>query len=151
MFSKLRKKLQGNGGKVAGGVLSIVAVYALWTSILSTFGDNEAEAAARNRYFICSETGKSFSLTIEQNMSWPVQSPYSGKKTGYPAEPCYWTKDGQIKSTPTWVLVNHYLAKKGPTYCPECGRLVKPQNPPPLKDAPPPTAKENTSRSARSE
>ena len=81
-------------------------------------------AAANDHMFICSETGKAFEHTIQVGESLPIHSPYSGKDTGYPATACYWTADGQIKSEPSWVLLNSYVHKPGPTFCPDCGRLV---------------------------
>jgi len=76
----------------------------------------------------------------------PVLAP-SGKNTGYEAELCYWTKDGKPKETPTPVLLNIYKGIKGPTFCPDCGRLVVGHNPPAMEGAkPPPTKDEYTPR-----
>jgi hypothetical protein len=73
----------------------------------------------------------------------PVKSPHSGKSTGYPAELCYWTKDGVIKSEPTAVLLRSHLGERSPTFCPDCGRLVVGHNPRPSQgDKPPPTQAE---------
>jgi hypothetical protein len=63
--------------------------------------------------------------------------------TGYPAEACYWTADGGTKTEPTWVLMNAVLGKPGPTFCPDCGRLVVARNPMPGPGVkPPPTQQE---------
>jgi hypothetical protein len=62
--------------------------------------------------------------------SIPIKAP-SGNNSGYPAELCYWTKDGQAKTDPTPVLLNVLVGKPGPTFCPDCGRLVVGHNPRP--------------------
>ena len=63
-------------------------------------------------------------------------SPYTNKKTGYPAEKCFWTRDGKRKAEPTYLLLNEHRGKKGPTICPDCGRIVYPHNPTPPSDTP---------------
>lgn len=98
---------------------------------------------AETRIFVDSETGKSFTARLTAGMTIPITSPYTGRKTGYPAELCYWSKDGHIMSDPTPVLLNSYLGKPGPTFCPYCGRLVVPHNPMPHPGSrPPPTLAE---------
>jgi hypothetical protein len=102
---------------------------------------------ARERTFICAQTGKSFEHTLKLGEAIPVKSPYSGQNTGYPAELCYWTKDGRIKKEPTAVLLKTLVGERGPTFCPECGRLVVGHNPrPKAGDAPPPTEAEYQSK-----
>lgn len=83
--------------------------------------------------YICSETGKTFAHVRKSGEPSPVLSPHSKKNTGYPAEKCYWTKDGKIKDAPTYVLLNQHTGKPGPTICPDCGRLVVPHNPRPRR------------------
>ena len=95
--------------------------------------------------FVCTETHKHFEYAMKLGEKWPVPSPYSGKNSGYPAERCYWTRDGKRKSEPTYIILNQNLGKPGDTICPDCGRLVVGHNPPPpeavpLVDAPPVTA-----------
>ena len=112
--------------------------------------DSDAEDLAdesRNRWFVCTETGKPFRVKLEPGMTFPVESPHSGKPTGVAAELCYWTKDGQPKEDPTPVLLNQSAGKSGPTFCPDCGRLVVGNNPLPLVGAkPPPTQAEYAAR-----
>jgi hypothetical protein len=67
----------------------------------------------------------------------------SGKKVGYPAELCYWTADGKLRSEPVPVLLNEYRGQKGPTFCPDCGRLVRPQQSQPYPNAKPPPLKKD--------
>jgi hypothetical protein len=85
---------------------------------------------------MCSETGMTFEYTVHEGDQWPVLSPFSKKKTGYPAECCYWTKDGKRKATPTYVILNEDIGKPGDTFCPDCGRLVIGHNPPPPPETP---------------
>jgi hypothetical protein len=143
MIERIRAFLETSAGRVTGIALCVVALVIVVWSFRSNLGDTEAEAASKDRIFVCSETGKAFHVTIEPNMTIPVDSPYSGKKTGYPAALCYWTKDGQLKKDPTPVLLNETVGKRGPTFCPDCGRLVGPQAPPPMPGVkPPPTEAE---------
>jgi len=97
--------------------------------------------------YICTETGKPFRHQIKMGESLPIESPYSGKKTGVPAEACYWNADGTTRKEPVWVLLNQWIHKPGPTFCPDCGRLVVGHNPPPGPGArPPPTSTEYYAR-----
>lgn len=118
-------------------------------SIRSNLGDSEAAAYSTDRTFICSETGKSFDVELEPGMAWPVISPYSGKKTGYEASMCFWTASGELRKKPFPVLMNETVGKPGPTFCPDCGRLVSPDNPPPMPGVQPPPKKEEYKPPAR--
>jgi len=111
-------------------ILVVIAalVMAAWT-LWNTFTPSSSVTAAETQLFIDSETGKTFPVTLKLGMQIPVMSPYSGKATGYKAELCYWTKDGTPKTDPTAVLLNYYVGKPGPTFCPDCGRLVVFNNP----------------------
>ncbi len=86
--------------------------------------------------FVCSETLKAFPYTVKEGEDYPVESPFSKKKTGYPGEACYWTKDGKQKTEATWVLLNSHIGKSGDTKCPDCGRVVVGHNPRPGADVP---------------
>jgi len=139
MIEKLRNFLNTIAGKVCStGMIVIGLALAAW-SVYANLGPSEIAQLASKRVYICSETGKTFSHAIADGENIPTDSPYSGNKTGYPAEACYWTKDGKIKSDPTYVMVGFYLGKSEPTFCRDCGRLVKPRNPLPTEGAPPPT------------
>jgi hypothetical protein len=97
--------------------------------------------------YICTETGRAFKHRNEPGETLPIVSPYSGKNTGVPGEPCYWTADGRIKSQPTWVLLNEAIGKPGATFCPDCGRLVVGRNPVAHAGGkPPPTEDEYAAR-----
>lgn len=123
------------------GIVALVAAMA-WAgwSIWTTVRPDPAIEAAETNLFMDSQTGQTFTVKVGPDMTIPMVSPYSGAATGYPCELCYWTKDGQIKTDPTPVILNSYLGKTGPTFCPDCGRLVVPHNPVPQEGSrPPPT------------
>lgn len=132
---------------VFGLLAAVAAVYMVWSSI----GPNEAVASSTDRIFICSETGKTFRRTLAIGDTVPVPSPHSGKNTGYEPELCYWTKDGKVKEDPTYVLLNQTAGRPGPTFCPDCSRLVVGLNPPAAPGmTPPPTKAEFDARPRRS-
>jgi hypothetical protein len=125
-----------------GGIVAIVAVIWIYKTVS---GHSALGVDSRNRWFVCAETKKPFHAHLEIGTSIPVMSPFSHKATGYPAELCYWTKEGTIKSTPTYVLLNRYVNPDDntPTFCPDCGRLVVGHNPAPVVGrSPPPTREE---------
>ncbi|MGD0542742.1 MAG: hypothetical protein ABSB33_14605 [Tepidisphaeraceae bacterium] len=137
--------LERRAGKTVAIALFIVAIgvafYAVKNSLVSSAVANE-----RERVFVDAQTGKAFNHELKLGESIPVDAP-SGQKTGYPAELCYWTKDGQPKSDPTAVLLNSFIGKPEPTFCPDCGRLVVPHNPMAMPGMrPPPTQQEYEQR-----
>jgi hypothetical protein len=145
----LREFFNSTAGKAVAILLILVALGAAYYSIRSNLGRSEAADLSRDRMFICSETLKPFQHDIVEGEPYPVVSPFSGKNTGYPAEACYWTKDGQTKEQPTYVLLNLAIHKREPTFCPDCGRLVVGHNPRPQPgDKPPPTKSEYTATHA---
>jgi hypothetical protein len=125
--------------RVAISILGIFALVAGIWSVIHYLGPSPAVVASTRGQFICAETGKPFALTITPGMTLPVRSPHSGKNTGYPAEFCYWTSDGNTRTEPFPVLLNSYLGKRDPTFCPDCGHLVRSRNPLPVPGSPPPT------------
>lgn len=139
--------LHTRSGAIGGGVL-LMGLLALAVLVgMRTFGGSEAGNASRRRPFVCAETGKGFYADIDVGTPIPVMSPYSHKNTGYPAELCYWTADGKVKKEPTLVLINEWLGKNEPTFCPDCGRLVVGRNPGPEPGhRPPPTRQEYDAR-----
>jgi len=130
------------GGKIVASLLCASAlVIAAW-QLTSYFHGPMPGDPSRSMY-VDSETGQAFPHKNVVGESVPILSPYSGKNTGYPGVACYWTASGQIKDEPTWVLMNSYIGKRGPTFCPDCGRLVNPIAPRPNPgDKPPPTREE---------
>ena len=145
MMDGLRKFLQSKAGFVVAGVTLVIAVLAIFVAIKNTFGDSDAEALANRRDFIDATTGKPFKASIGPDTAIPVKAP-SGGMSGYPAEKCFWTKDGKIKDEPTLVLINTWTGKAGPTFCPDCGRLVVGHNPLPRPGMKPPPTKEEYPR-----
>src|SRR4051794_2384857 len=91
--SGLREFLNSSRGKSLslGAVILmlVVAVFLVWRAM----GPSEAESLAKDRMFVDAKTMKPFEheLTIGDHI--PCDAP-SGGATGYPAELCYWTKDG---------------------------------------------------------
>lgn len=152
MFGGVREFLRTKGGAalaIAGCCVGALIVF--WV-IKSTFAQDSGEYAASHRIFMDASTHppKSFKVDLQAGMSIPVKSPYSGKDTGYLAELCYWTKSGGVKEDPTPVLLNQHLGKSGPTFCPDCGRLVVGHNPAAIPGTkPPPTEEEYKSRGGR--
>jgi hypothetical protein len=138
--SGIREFLRGTGGRKVTVFVLIIGLGAAGWSIWNNMSADQSTQDANSPIFIDSETGKSFHVKMELGMQIPVKSPDTGNMTGYPAELCYWTKDGQIKDQPTPVLLNSFIGKTGPTFCPDCGRLVVPHNPVPQAGSrPPPT------------
>jgi hypothetical protein len=141
MIEDLRKFFQSQAGVAVGVVLGLVGVIAIFMAFKSTFGDTESERFTNARVFIDADTGKTFKYELKIGSKIPAPSP-SGKDNGYPAESCYWTKDGKPKKDPTYVLLNSYKGSNDPTFCPDCGRLVVGHNPAPKPGATPPPTKE---------
>jgi len=148
MIKNFRELLSTSAGKITAIVLA--SAFAAWGiySVYSFTRSSEPDFANYTMY-ICTETGKTFRHRNQEGDTLPLYSRYSGKNTAVPAEPCYWTRDGGVKSDPTWVLVNEFIKKPGPTFCPDCGRLVVGHNPHPGPGIqPPPTEEEWNARVA---
>lgn len=125
--SGIRKFMTGRTGIGIGVVLLVVSIIILFLA----FRGRDVAEASTNRNYICAETRKPFAHTIVPGESYPVMSPYTKRATGWPAEKCYWTRDGKAKLKPTLVLLNDYVGLPGPTSCPDCGREVRLHNQPP--------------------
>lgn len=142
-MTSLREFLDSPAGRWTGIGFTAATVLVLLLVLYWSFGDSEAVASSRDRPFICAQTGRSYSHEVKKGDVMPVYSPHSGENTGYPAELCFWTADGDAKEDPTPVLLNDYVQKPGPTFCPDCNRLVVGHNPRPQPgDAPPPAKNE---------
>ncbi len=128
------------GLSLVGGAVALVIALLVFKSYLiesNTPGDPNLSM------YVDATTGKSFSHRNEVGEVIPIQSPYSKQNTGYPAVPCFWTKEGTLKKEPYWLLLNSQVGKPEPTFCPDCGRLVRPQQPKPKPgDKAPPTQQE---------
>src|SRR5277367_2682368 len=93
----VREFLQSGPGRMLsfGAVLIglCLAGYSIWASIKPS----AVLADERMRWFVNIETGKAFQVELGVGQSTPLICPDTGKQTGYLAELCYWTADGQIK------------------------------------------------------
>jgi len=146
----VREFFDTTAGKATAGVVILVGIVVAIYSARKSFS-NEMASMSRERLFVDSVTGKGFEHTVGSGDRIPLKAP-SGGNTGYPAELCYWTKDGKTKTDPTPVLLNSWVGKPGATFCPDCGRLVVPHNPAPAPGAkPPPTQAEYKARPAGGE
>ena len=140
MLERLREFFKSPAGMGIAAVLVLIGlVFAV--NAIRGFGSTEASENAAGRMFIDAQTGKAYSIKLEVGMPFPAPAP-SGGNTGYPAEACYWTKDGKPKTSPTYVLLNSYKNSEDPTFCPDCGRLVVAHNPRATADATPPPTKD---------
>ena len=124
----INMKMLGAG---VGAVLGVgVLVWALMNS--SLFARDPMLDASRYRPAVDVETGKAYrEFRMPQEDPPPWKSPDTGQETVWPAELCYWTREGKATLTPTLVVLNEYLGKTGPTLCPDCGRAVVRHNPTP--------------------
>jgi hypothetical protein len=141
-MGSLRAFFNGNGGVAVGVLMVLGAGLALYSSLRSATATGGG--LANERIYIDAKTGLPYKITVTASTPSPAPAP-SGDYTGYPAELCYWTADGHIKDTPTPVLLENLKTPgySGPTFCPDCGRLVVGHNPRPQPgDAPPPTKDE---------
>jgi len=127
---RFREFLETSAGKVTAAAIILVAGAMIYYSVRSNFGPTDAGRMASDRMFIDAKTGKSFWYTLKKGDKIPVYSKSSGENAGYPAEMCYWNKDGTIRKEGFPVLLNTYKGEPEPTFCPDCGRLVVGHNPP---------------------
>ncbi len=121
---------------LASGGLALCLALAIFVVLrLTMWAEATASDASRSRVVVDAETGEVVqAFHIEDNSAYPWVNPKTGKKTLYPPEHCYWTKDGNAKLEPTYVLLNEIAGKPGKTFCPDCGREVVIHNPlPPSK------------------
>lgn len=137
----MRKFLETKAGQAVGvigaGLCLALGAYVIFSSLGAS-----AASVANDRVFIDATTGNTFEYQLRMGDAIPVDAP-SGQKTGFPAEACYWTKEGTATSEPHFVLLNDYANKPGPTFCPTCSRLVVGHNPVPVEGSKaPPTQAE---------
>jgi hypothetical protein len=143
----LREFFRSWGGKVVAVALVVAAGIALWFSVRGSFGTDAAMAMSTDPIFV-DEDRNSWHQKVYPGMKEPpVKSPVTGKMDGYPAELCYWTKDGTIRKEPYPVLLNKWINKPGPTFCPDCGRLVREHNKMPQPGDEPPETEEQYKKS----
>lgn len=146
MPGKFSQFLETAAGKAAAVTFVLLALAAAIYLGVTSFGGGAEAAAANQRMFIDAKTGQPFPYELTIGDMIPVNAP-SGGNTGYPAEQCNWTADGKPGTKITYVLMNDWVGKPGPTFCPDCKRRVIANNPPALEGAKaPPTESEMRSR-----
>ena len=128
--------LEKHGTKLKYTIIALGFLAMAWVifSVASGSGADPGRAS-RHRTMIDSVTLEVFEdYGIREGETIPYKNPKTGERTLYPAEKCYWTRDGKAKLEPTYVLLNETIGKPGPTICPDCGRRVVGHNPmPPLE------------------
>jgi hypothetical protein len=134
-----REFLRSKNGQYLGVALLTLGLAAVAYSVYSNV-HSDTDDLVGNPVFMDSKTGQVFHAKLKPGMPFPIKGP-SGADA-YPPEGCYWTKDGKPKQEPTYVLLNTYKGLPEPTFCPECGRLVRPHNPMPTPGSKPPPTKE---------
>lgn len=136
----VRAFLNGPMGKSVSVLILLAGILIAGVVLYSDLRPSAVVDSVTRPLFIDADNEQSFRQTISPGMTIPVKSPFSGKQTGYPAELCNWTKDGHVASEATPVLMNEWINKPGPTFCPVCSRLVVHHNPGAVEgQAPPPT------------
>jgi len=138
----IREFLASPTGRILGGVFLVACIGTAIYSAYSTVSSDAATLMSTQRMYMDSKTGQAFPHTLAMGDATPIDAP-SGGKTGFPAEACFWTKDGKIKTDPTWVLLEEYTKSPAtPTFCPDCSHRVVGLNPQPGPNDKPPQTKE---------
>lgn len=133
----MRKLTEGKGGLVLAALLFLVGGIAFYLLVLRGDGASEIADDSRTQTLIDAD-GNVFTVHLsETSTETELINSKSGKK-GFPVEWCWWTKDGKVREKPFPVLLNQYKGDPGPTFCPDCDRLVVPHNPQALPGLPPP-------------
>lgn len=114
--------------KIIGSIAALIAAAVIFFRFSG--GDDPAEAS-RRRIAVDSKTLKVVEIRVGEGSRPPWPNPETGENTLYPAEACYWNKDGTAKLKPTLVFVKEYAGIDEDTFCPDCGREVVPHNPMP--------------------
>jgi hypothetical protein len=136
-MDKFRQFLESSSGKYTAIALGGASVLCLIFMVRAYWFDDGGASLINNPMWIDPKTGKAFRAPIVAGQVSP----------GVPAVGCWWTADGQIASEPHWVLMNEYINKPGPTFCPECKRQVDAlKGKPEPGTKPPPTEAESKRR-----
>lgn len=146
MFGKLSQFLESSAGKAAGIAFALLALAGAIYFGITSFSGNATAAEANGRMFIDAKTGQPFPHELTVGEMIPIKAP-SGGNTGFPAERCNWTTDGKPGTKTTYVLMNEWVGKPGPTFCPDCKRRITANNQPAVEGAKaPPLESEMRSR-----
>lgn len=114
--------------KIAAGVLTVGMLVLLVVMVCRTFRGEETPNDTRT--LMDSKTGELFEVPTKDVKPYPMVNPKTGEDTLYRTEICYWGEECR-KRGGTRVILNGSLGKKGPTYCPVCGHVVRAHNPRP--------------------
>ncbi len=136
----IREFLQSTMGKTVASALVVAVIIASFFFMRSSLSYSEGIQSSRTRTFVDTGTNLPFQVEVKEGMTIPVKAP-SGQDGYEFDETCSWTKDGHVSDHATYVLMNKTLRKPGPTFCPECGRLVVENNPPAAEGVKPPPTK----------
>lgn len=125
--------IKANPGRAVVGAVAVLGiVLGAFFAYRASTGRNTLRDSSNRRTMIDSVTGEVYEeYPLPTGATFPYINPKTKDRTLYPAEACYWNKDGTAKLEPTWVLLNTYAGKPGPTVCPDCGRVVVGHNPTP--------------------
>lgn len=148
-LKNVRNLLQGNTGLLLAVLLLVGGGTIFYITVLAGDGVSEIAEDSRTQTLIDAD-GNVFTVKLSLKSSEKdLVNPKSGK-TGYPAEWCWWTKDGKKRDKPFPVLLNQHKGDNSPTFCPDCDRLVIPHNPQYIEGLPvpklPPTKQEYGTR-----
>ncbi len=121
--------MSDNAKKAVAVVVAVVLVGYVLFSLVGGSPDDVAVADANSRILMDSQTGELFKFSLEDiDGPYPLKNPKTGTKTLYPTEVCY-ARSCANKPNGTHVILNVHFGKDEPTYCPECGALVRFHNP----------------------
>jgi len=115
--------------KVGVAVGALVVALALIIYQFSSQGP-DISSLASGAPALDSETGELFPRFMAPREVAPWLNTDTGKRTIWPAEPCYYLPDGRIKSKPTYVIPSG-IGFTDAKVCPDCGRKVVSRNPRP--------------------
>lgn len=132
----MHKLLAGKGGPIFAALLLLVSGIGVYLAVFSKDGFSRLEEDTSNPFFI-DEAGEVFRARLKVGVDVEIKNPKTGKP-GYRVEWCWWTKDGKPRTEPFPVLLQEYMGKPGPTFCPDCERLVVPHNPQIIEGLPTP-------------
>jgi hypothetical protein len=111
------------------GLVAVVLLGYAGYTLLGNLGSSDSSDVANTRTLMDSETGELFKVELTENFgAFPHKNPKTGTDTLYPIEICY-ARECANKPDGTPVILNAYLGKKEPTFCPNCGALVRVFNP----------------------
>ena len=109
---------------VAAG-LAALAICIVWRA-----KSDPVAAAANTRTLMDAETQEMVEVRVDEDLGpFPIVNPKTGRRTLYPTEVS--CANACAAQGGTHVILNQYLGKEGPTYCPACGAEVRFHNPGP--------------------